>query len=423
MRDNYDVVVVGGGTAGVVAALQAARAGAQTLLIEQSARFGGTMTNANIPFPGLFHAWGRQIIAGIGWELVTRCVQESGGTLQDFSVPPAHHWRHQVRLNGPLYALLCAESLQQAGVAITLHSMIASVKESSECVHLTICTRRGLQSLTATILIDCTGDASALALAGCPRQGTEEPQPATICSLAQGYDFKKLDMDAINKAADEAIARGELKSTDGCWQATQANFSQWLSGYGNNANHLSIFNSADSEERTALELSGCASTLRLLRFLRKQPGLEGINLSYLSPECGVRETMRIQGLDTITVEDYITGKVWPDALGYSFYPIDLHTHKEGGLDYRKLKEGVFPTFGFGALRPTGSDRLLTAGRCLSCDRLANSALRVQATCMATGQAAGAAAALAAKGSTTLSGIALPALRNLLKQHQAILPDV
>ncbi len=82
---HYDVIVVGGGTAGVVAAIQAGRAGAKTLLVEKTGMLGGTTTTGGVNFPGLFHAWGRQIIAGIGWDLVTRCVAETGGTLPDFA--------------------------------------------------------------------------------------------------------------------------------------------------------------------------------------------------------------------------------------------------------------------------------------------------------------------------------------------------
>ena len=84
-NEHCDVIVIGGGTAGVVAATQAGRAGAKVLLVEKTGMLGGTTTTGGVNFPGLFHAWGRQVIAGIGWELVTRCVTETGGTLPDFA--------------------------------------------------------------------------------------------------------------------------------------------------------------------------------------------------------------------------------------------------------------------------------------------------------------------------------------------------
>lgn len=85
MREHYDVMVIGGGTAGVVAAVQAGRAGARTLMVEKTGIFGGTITNAGVTYLGLVHAWGQQVISGIGWELVTRAVEEAGGTLPNFA--------------------------------------------------------------------------------------------------------------------------------------------------------------------------------------------------------------------------------------------------------------------------------------------------------------------------------------------------
>ncbi len=98
---DADVLVVGGGTAGVIAALQAARAGAKTALVERGSQLGGTMTVGGVNFPGLFHAWGKQVIAGIGWDLVKKAVALDGGALPDFTKPPRRHWQHQVLATRP----------------------------------------------------------------------------------------------------------------------------------------------------------------------------------------------------------------------------------------------------------------------------------------------------------------------------------
>ena len=97
MDQHYDVIVIGGGTAGVVAATQAGRAGAKVLLVEKTGMLGGTTTTGGVNFPGLFHAWGRQVIAGIGWELVARCVTETGGTLPDFADFTCRWPHHRLR--------------------------------------------------------------------------------------------------------------------------------------------------------------------------------------------------------------------------------------------------------------------------------------------------------------------------------------
>jgi len=100
---NTDILIVGGGTAGVIAALQASRAGCSTILVENGSQLGGTITTGGVSFPGLFHAWGKQIIEGIGWELVKETVNLNDDALPDFSIPfGKNHTKHQVRINGYL---------------------------------------------------------------------------------------------------------------------------------------------------------------------------------------------------------------------------------------------------------------------------------------------------------------------------------
>ena len=112
-------MIIGGGTAGVIAAIQAGRAGCSSILVENGSQLGGTITTAGVAFPGLFHAWGKQVIGGIGWELVTDAVRMDNGKLPDFSIPAGkNHPKHQVRINPFLYALLAEEKCLEAGVQI-----------------------------------------------------------------------------------------------------------------------------------------------------------------------------------------------------------------------------------------------------------------------------------------------------------------
>jgi flavin-dependent dehydrogenase len=124
------VLVVGGGTAGTIAAIQAARAGAKTVLVERGTQLGGTTTTGGVSFPGLFDAWGKQIIAGIGWELVKRAVELDNGTLPDFSHVPARHWQNQVYVNQFVYALLAEEACVEAGVTVAYYESPLSVEQT-----------------------------------------------------------------------------------------------------------------------------------------------------------------------------------------------------------------------------------------------------------------------------------------------------
>jgi len=140
----------------------------------------------------------------------------------------------------------------------------------------------------------------------------------------------------------------------------------------------------------------------------------------VAPQTGVRETYRIVGETTVTVEDYVSGRVGDDAVCHAFYPIDVHT--EEGVEPKQLTQDVVPSVPLRALIPKGSRSLLAAGRCVSSDRLANSALRVQAPCMAMGQAAGAAAALATRDGVSPGQVAYAELVSLLRVHGAIVPE-
>lgn len=127
--ETCDVLVVGGGSAGIAAAAQSGRAGAKTILVEQSFQVGGNMTTGGVNFPGLFHAWGKQVIAGVGWEIVTNSVALDGGKLPDFTIPTGkQHWLHQIPINIPLYVAPAEETLQNAGVKIHYHAAPGQVK-------------------------------------------------------------------------------------------------------------------------------------------------------------------------------------------------------------------------------------------------------------------------------------------------------
>ena len=154
---------------------------------------------------------------------------------------------------------------------------------------------------------------------------------------------------------------------------------------------------------------------------RFSPGVPALRRYWLSAEVGVRETWRVEGDYVISHEDYVSGRKFNDAMCYAYYPIDLHSVGEG-VKPQQLDMGVVPAVPFRALCVKGLPNLLVAGRCVSADRLAASGLRVQGACMAMGQVAGQAAALAAAKGCDGRDVPLVELRTALKASRAVVPE-
>lgn len=421
MDHTFDIIVIGGGTAGIVAAIQGARGNCKTLLVEKNGIPGGTMTAGGISSPGLFYAWKKQVISGIGWELVAGAAAETGTPLPAFEQQKGmeNHPRYQIPLNPLIYAAYCEEKMIEAGVALLYHTMLAGVKEEKEGFTVTLCTREGLQEFQTKRLIDCTGDACAVSLAGLEVIRPFPCQPGSFSCRLTGYEPRELDWEALRAAADRAVAEGKLLYTDIGWNKDAFSV-QFIGNKGMNSNHIfPTISPGSAEGRSNLELLGRKSLLRAYRFLKREKGLENLKMEMGALECGVRESAVIRGEYTITGEDYISAKKFPDALCNAFYPIDLHG--EDGVKPMALQEGAVPQVPLRALRPRGSEFLLVAGRCISSDRKANSALRVQATCMATAQAAAAAACVSIREDVPLSQVSIEKIRALLAENGAILP--
>lgn len=424
-RDHYDVIVIGGGPAGVPAAIQAARLGARTLLVEKNGVLGGTTTTAGINLPGLFHAWGNQVIAGIGWELVARTVDLGGWPLPDFTDYHRPHWQLQVRVPIPLYGAVLAEAVGASGAELRLHTMVASAHPATDAgtgYQVRLCGKEGLTEVSGTHLVDCTGDADVVGLLGLERRRNAALQPATLTMRLGGYEMDDLELPTLEAACEQALADGELLPTDlgakGAWV-----IGPFLAKQGENAIHLPGTDGATSLGRTSAEVAGRSAMLRIVRFLRRQAGLEGVQVEWAAAEVGVRETHTIVALRQITGAEYLAGTVWDDSLCYSFYPIDLHRPDGDGIAKTYLTEPVVATIPRSAMITAEDAGVMVAGRCIDGDQEANSAFRVQATAMGTGQVAGATVAVAANAGTDLMSAPLETIRRALEEHGAIVPEV
>jgi len=374
ISDDVDVLVVGGGTAGAIAAIQAGRAKSKVLLIERGAQLGGAMTTGGVAFPGLFDAWGKQVIAGIGWELVNESVELDKGPMPDFSKVPQRHYMNQVFINQFLYAIMAEEKCELAGVQIAYHEFPQTVAKTTSGWQVDCVGFGTKRRVNCKQIIDCSGGAEVVGMAGLPRLREEERQPGSyLYMLGESHDP------------------------------------------GRNQIHRLYVHGADSTNSRTVTQANLTGRKSILAELRKKGG----RLMHMQPETGFRESYRIQGETLITVNDYRSGKKFDDAVSYAFYPVDMHT--KNGVKPEPLKPGIVPTIPLRALIPKGSRNIMVAGRSISSDRLANSGLRVQASCMGMGQAAGAAATLAAKAGTTPLEVPLKEIHDLLRAHGAIIP--
>jgi len=382
VTNEVDVLVVGGGTAGAIAAIQSGRAGALTLLLERGSQLGGTTTTGGVAFPGLFDAWGKQVIAGIGWELVKECVEMDGGTLPDFSKVPGRHWMNQVHVNQFLYPMLAEEQCEKAGVDIAYYEFPQAIRATDDGWLVDVVGFGTRRNVKCKQIIDCTGGASVVGMLGLPRLREAETQPGSM--------LFKLDTPNSPGRANDTGGPGLL-----------------------DALYVHGADSSNSRTVTAANLKGRKDILAKVRS-------QGHRLTHRQPEAAFRESFRILGETLITVDDYRSGRVFEDAVCNAFYPVDLHTAQGVRPDY--LDPGIVPTIPLRALVPKGSRNILVAGRCVSSDRLANSGLRVQASCMAMGQAAGVAAALAAAQKTTPLEVPFEDITKTLREHGAIVPS-
>jgi hypothetical protein len=415
---DVDVLIVGGGSAGHVAAIQAGRLGAKTVLLERNSQLGGTTTTGGVNFPGLFHAWGRQYISGIGWELVAKTMKVDGKKLQDFSKVPKRHPEHQVRVNAHLYALLAEEACLEAGVSLAYYQFPQTVEKTSDGWLVSVVGQGVQYQLRCRQIVDCTGSASVVGMLGFERMWSDVRQPGTQMVVFTGFDQKVVQENKtlIQKMYDEAIVDGRLQKGD-TWRGNAMGPISGSSG----SNHIFGADSSTAATQTQTNLAGRKHVLRMLKFMKTLPGGANATIDRMMNETASRETYRIKGETIVTVHDYTSGRIFDDALSYSFYPIDLHD--EHGVKPKPLPHGKVPTIPRGALIPKGSKNIMVAGRCLSSDRLANSAARVQASSMGMGQAAAVTAVLASRMNTTPSSVPLKEIRQNLKAHNAIVPVV
>ena len=448
---NYDIAVIGGGPAGISAAITAARTGKKVALFEKNGYLGGAMAIGLSPL-GFLAQDGKQCIAGFGEEFIRR-LQQRGDSL-GHRVCPKHNSVTCVNAEG--VKLLALEMCIEAGVDVLLHCEALDVQVINKKIHkLTMYGKCNKIDVYAKIYIDCTGDGDVAYLAGCcyemGQADTGVLQPPTVMFTLKGVETQKL-FDYVEAHPEElrynrdGIFEDERYSPDYFRQdpnhvfvGLQKTFRELkvngelpveresfiYIGSTNPGevyvNSIRILNAdaTDIRDLSRAEIEGTLQIPKLIKLLRERiPGFENCYLSSVAASLGVRETRRFNGIKRVTENDCVNANVPEDTVCLSGYKIDIHSGKDNGLFFKAVEK----PFGipYGSLVSADIENLMFAGRCISCDAIALGSLRVIPSCLGMGQAAGVGAALCVEHNLNPAQAEVNEIRKILHKQNVIL---
>jgi hypothetical protein len=385
-----DVLVCGGGCAGLTAAIASARGGAKTILVERAGFAGGIISAVGLPyFDGLVDKHTRKIVVrGIPFEFLTRL----GVIAADAESVPGFHVLVD---NIERFKLLADQMLtEQAGrLHVLYHAMVCGVEPAGDRIdRVTVATKAGLLTIRAAVVIDCTGDGDVACWAGAPVEKTHPLQPMTM-HFRIGNVRRNREMAARCRAAlVRAHASGDLK----LFYGPGLNFNFAPDEAYVHAIRVAA-DASDPDQLTQAEMQGRRDVwLMFERWKKEVPGFEEAYLISSGPYIGVRETRRIVGPYVLTEDDLVQERTFEDGVATGCWYLDLHPQEAtpGGAQTKLGHQPGPYEIPYRSLLPQKVANLIVAGRCHSATQLAASSTRVTVTAMAMGQAAGTAAAMA-----------------------------
>lgn len=418
-----DVVVVGAGCAGCTAAIAAARAGARTLLIERYAALGGTSTMVLDTFYGFYLPGNdtRRVVGGLPWEIVER-LRARGMIIER---PSSYGAGQAITYDPPTLQVVWEHMALEAGVQLRLHTFCVDVlmdDSRTKVTELVVAGKSGLGIIAGKVFIDASGDADVCYRAGAPFQKAGEDGPAQSLTTTfrlgnvserKAQQVRRADlvrmMQEANMCGDYRLPREE-----GSIHRTP------LAGVvATNMTRVAAVDATDPVELTKAEVEGRAQALEYVRFLRERvAGYEQAYLINFSAHIGIRETRRIDGDYRLTREDVLAARTFPDAIAQCGAPIEEH-HAGSTTRWEYLPMGLTYDIPYRCLIPRTMANLLVAGRCLSATHDAHASVRSMGQCMAMGQAAGTAAALASGQTVTPRDLPIQQLQAQLRRDGAL----
>lgn len=380
-----DVLVIGGGSAGLAAAVSAARHGARTVMVERHGMLGGMGTASLVhTFCGLYRIDGERpefANEGIPVEVAERMEAATGGG-------PVKMGRVWVLPQHPVaFAAIGDELIREAGVERLFHSELVALEPGWRA--RIVCRGETLE-IEAGAVVDASGDAVAAALLGVPdeRAPAERLQrPAYVCGL-QGVTGELSGLELGGRIV-EGIRAGVLpKAAMGMHFRTSGRPGEVFGTLDLSGEETGAYDPTDPACLSAIESTGREVARAIVDcFRERQPGWEKAYIAHWPARAGVRESRRWIGEATLTGDEVLAGATHDDDVAFASWPLELRETNRGPK-LRYPEDGRAAGIPAGALRAKGFERLFVAGRCLSCDHEAQASVRVMGTCFATGEAAG-----------------------------------
>ncbi|MDD4889347.1 MAG: FAD-dependent oxidoreductase [Phycisphaerae bacterium] len=422
---QVDVLVAGGGPAGLAAAIAAARAGAKTLLVEQANCLGGVGTAGGHNHICILRQWGgpNRIVGGIMWEICRRSADEG------FAVVTGANLDYELEPMKFLLDRMAAE----AGVTLLYHTFYCeTLVEGSRAVGAIVQNKSGRSIIRARRIIDGSGDGDAAASAGCTfevgRSSDHACQPATLMFTIGGVDWDRVK--AFRGDDWKLSAVWAKAQADGVMEPIQNQIMGWWwtpsrpDQVGVNFTHMTGVDANNATDLTRATIEGRRQAFHCLDVYRRYiPGMEKAYMISTAPLLGLRESRRIIGEVVVTEDDIKSSRPWPDSIGMGAFYIDVHALKGPGLEEGEVwrpGRGFCYQMPYRMMVPLGVDNLLVAGRCVSCTHIALGSLRVIAQCAVMGEAAGVAAAISLRRDIPPRKIDVSELQTALRAAGAIL---
>ena len=427
---HYEVVVVGSGAAGSTAAIAAARAGASVLLIEKLPFLGGTSTAVLDTFYG-FYTPGespRKVVSGIGDEVVA----ELSMLAEVVERPNTYGAGTGITYVAEHLKVVWERLVGNVGARVLLHAFLQDAEfADGRVTELLLATKAGLQTVSATVVVDASGDADVCHHAGLSYELAGELTPAqtlTTTFRMVGVDLarrKEITKDELHELMREAAESGDyhLPRREGSDHITPidgvtATIMTRVEHIETSDGHC--VNATDPDVLSRAEIEGRRQALEYARFLVDcVPGYERAALAALSTQIGLRETRRVYGDYRLTRDDVLSARQFEDQIGLCGAPIEDH-HDGSDTRWEYLPQGQAVGIPYRCLIVRDARNVLVAGRCFSATHDAHASVRSMAQCMAMGQAAGSAAALAAKESGDVRSVGTDRLLDRLRSEGAIL---